>query len=205
LAGESPRAIMPTGSDDPAQLLTEYATAIAAANQSIIILVPDRAALNRVLKALATAGVSTTSIATIAADDGPEVRYRNWVRALRGQAKIVVGTRSAVFVPVPNLAAICIWDDWNETYLEPHAPYWHAREVAVLRSSAQDTALVVISASPSVDAVALMPWLAVVSRPEIWHQFAVRLKNRTQQLVGDYEFHNWRFRQSRRHLSLVQF
>ncbi|MBU6347492.1 MAG: primosomal protein N' [Actinomycetales bacterium] len=164
LAGQTPRAIMPTGSDNPATLLTEYATAIAAAKQSIIILVPDRAALNRVLTELAKSGVPKTAIASIAADDGPELRYRNWLAALRGTARIVVGTRSAIFVPVPELAAICIWDDWNETYLEPHAPYWHAREVAVLRSANQNTALVILGSSPSVDAVALMPWLAVVSR-----------------------------------------
>ena len=165
VARQAPRAVMPTGRDDPAKILTEYALTVANSNQGIIILVPDRTALDRVVAILQSAGCQLESLAVISADDGPELRYRNWLRALRGQARIVVGTRSAVFTPVPNLAAICIWDDWNETFLEPHAPYWHTREVAVLRSQLEETALLVLGSSPSIDAVALMPWLAAVSRP----------------------------------------
>jgi len=160
-----PRAIMPTGADDPAQILAEYATAIAAKKAGAIILAPDRAAIDRMVKALAAHGVPKTAVAVLAADDGPEVRYRNWLAALRGQALIVVGTRAAVFAPVQNLAAICMWDDWNETFLEPHAPYWHAREVAILRSQSEQTALLILGSAPSTDAVALMPWLALVARP----------------------------------------
>lgn len=162
---QAPRAIMPTGSDDGAKILAEYSTAVAASEQSVIVLVPDRAGIDRVLKALVQSGVPKSAVAVLAADDGAEIRYRNWVSALRGQARIIVGTRSAVFAPAQNLAAICIWDDWNETYLDPHAPYWHAREVAVLRSQNENTALLVLGSSPSTDAVSLMPWLALVARP----------------------------------------
>ena len=162
---QSPRAIMPTGADDPAQILAEYVTAIAQAKAGAIVLVPDRAAIDRVVKALVAHGVPKSALAVLAADDGPEVRYRNWLAALRGQTRIVVGTRSAAFAPVQNLSAICIWDDWNETFLEPHAPYWHAREVAILRSQNEQTALLVLGSAPSTDAVALMPWLAPVARP----------------------------------------
>lgn len=162
---QAPRAIMPTGSDDVAKILVEYATAVAANDQSVIVLVPDRASIDRVVKVLAQSDVSKSCVAVLAADDGSEVRYRNWVSVLRGQARIIVGTRSAVFAPAQNLAAICIWDDWNETFLEPHAPYWHAREVAVLRSQNENAALLVLGSSPSTDAVSLMPWLALVARP----------------------------------------
>ena len=162
---QAPRAIMPTGSDDVPQILVEYATAVAASNQSVIVLVPDRASIDRVVKVLAQSGVPKSCVAVLAADDGSEVRYRNWVSALRGQARIIVGTRSAVFAPAQNLAAICIWDDWNETFLEPHAPYWHAREVAVLRSQNENTALLVLGSAPSTDVVSLMPWMALVARP----------------------------------------
>ena len=162
---QAPRAIMPTGSDDVPRILAEYATAVATNDQSVILLVPDRAGINRVVQVLAQSGVPKSSVAVLAADDGAEVRYRNWVSVLRGQARIIIGTRSAVFAPAQNLAAICIWDDWNETYLEPHAPYWHAREVAVLRSQNENAALLILGSSPSTDAVALMPWLALVARP----------------------------------------
>ncbi len=162
---QAPRAIMPTGSDDVPKILAEYATAVAANGQSVIVLVPDRTGIDRVIKVLAQSGIPKPAVAVLAADDGAEIRYRNWVSVLRGQARIIVGTRSAVFAPAQNLAAICIWDDWNETFLEPHAPYWHAREVAVLRSQNENTALLVLGSSPSTDSVSLMPWLALVARP----------------------------------------
>jgi len=100
----------------------------------------------------------------LAADDGPSQRYRNWLSVLRGTASIVVGTRSAVFAPSKNLTAICVWDDWNETLSDPQAPYWHARDVAVLRSTQQNTALVFIGATMSVETCALMPWLVHVAK-----------------------------------------
>ena len=161
---QQPRAIVTTGGDNPAQLLAEYALSVANANQGVIIVVPDRAAIDRVLVALAQAGCPRDAVTTIAADDGPAKRYRNWLAALRGSAAIVVGTRNAVFAPIKNIGAICVWDDWNDSLADPQAPYWHARDVAVLRSAQQDTALVFIGATMSVETFALMPWLAHVSR-----------------------------------------
>ncbi len=161
---QQPRAIVTTGGDNPAQLLAEYAQSVASANQGVIIVVPDRAAIDRVLVALAQAGCPRDAVTTIAADDGPAKRYRNWLAALHGSAAIVVGTRNAVFAPIKNIGAICVWDDWNDSFADPQAPYWHARDVAVLRSAQQDTALVFIGATMSVETFALMPWLAHVSR-----------------------------------------
>lgn len=45
-----------------------------------------------------------------------------------------MGTRNAVFAPVVDLGAIVLWDDGDDVYREPHAPYWDAREVAAMRS-----------------------------------------------------------------------
>ena len=164
LAGEQPRAIVTTGGDNPASLLAQYAVAIARADKSTIITVPDRAAIDRILQELGNLDCPKESIAVLAADDGPSVRYRNWLAILRGNARIVVGTRNAVFAPAQNLAAVCIWDDWNDTLADPQAPYWHARDVAVLRSAQQNVALVLIGATMSVEACALMPWLVQVAK-----------------------------------------
>ena len=164
LAGEQPRAIVTTGGDNPASLLAQYAVAIARADKSTIITVPDRAAIDRILQELGNLDCPKESIAVLAADDGPSVRYRNWLAILRGNARIVVGTRNAVFAPAQNVAAVCIWDDWNDTLADPQAPYWHARDVAVLRSAQQNVALVLIGATMSVEACALMPWLVQVAK-----------------------------------------
>ena len=163
IAGQTPRAIVTTGQDNPAKLIAEYALSVAG-DRGVIAVVPDRAAIDRVVAALLELGTPKSAIAVLAADDGSATRYRNWLAVLRGSAQIVVGTRSAVFAPVKNLTAILIWDDWNETHTSPQAPYWNSRDVAVLRSSEESCALVLIGAAMSVQAHALQPWAVHIAR-----------------------------------------
>jgi primosomal protein N' (replication factor Y) len=164
IAGEAPRAIVTTGCDDPATLLAQYAITVSANRGKVVVIVPDRAAIDRVIESLHSQDCSKSAVAILAADDGPAQRYRNWLSVLRGAASIVIGTRSAVFAPIDDLTAICVWDDWNETLSDPQAPYWHARDVAVLRSAQQNTALVFIGATMSIETCALMPWLVHVAK-----------------------------------------
>jgi len=165
LSGDSPRALVTTGLDDPAEMLARYAMTIAHKDKSAILVVPDRAAIDRVIAALVSRGCPKSAVTIVAADDGPQRRYHSWLRTLRGEARIVIGTRSVVFAPANHLAAVCVWDDWNETLSDPHAPYWNARDVAVLRSAQQNTALLLIGSSTSTDASALMPWCVHLARP----------------------------------------
>ncbi|WP_344453292.1 primosomal protein N' [Actinocorallia aurantiaca] len=72
--------------------------------------------------------------AVLTAEAGPEKRYREWLRVLRGEARIVVGTRGAMLAPVRDLGLVVLWDDGDDVHAEPHAPYPHAREVLALRA-----------------------------------------------------------------------
>lgn len=164
LAGEHPRAIVTTGNDDVAAMIAQLAQASAHEAKPVLILAPDRTAVERLVKTLLANGVAQTAIAQLMADDGPEKRYRKWLCAHRGIAKIVIGTRASVFANIPNLNCIVVWDDWNDTYDDPQAPYWNARDVAILRSQLHPTAFVIIGTTVSTDAVSLMPWLAHVAR-----------------------------------------
>lgn len=164
IAGEAPRAIVTTGCDDPAVMLAQFAITVSANDGKVVVVVPDRAAIDRVVESLNINDCPKSAIAILASDDGPAQRYRNWLSVLRGTASIVIGTRSAVFAPLNKLSAICVWDDWNETLSDPQAPYWHARDVAAMRSSQQNAALVFIGATMSVETCALMPWLAHVAK-----------------------------------------
>mgnify|MGYP003336102053 CR=1 FL=1 len=121
----APRAVVTTGNDDPAELLAGYAHEVAG---GVILVAPDRSAVERIVAAFERRGVS--DIAVLLADDGPERRYRNWLRVLRGATRIAVGTRSAVFAPMPDLAAICVWNEWEDSLHDPQAPYWNVRDVA---------------------------------------------------------------------------
>lgn len=63
-----------------------------------------------------------------------EERYKIFLKALAGEIRLVVGLRSAVFLPLPNLKRIVIWDDGSDHYREDNQPYWHTREIAQIRA-----------------------------------------------------------------------
>ena len=90
----------------------------------------DVARLDR--RSTACSGRARTSYST--ADLGPAARYRAFLARLAGQVDIVVGTRAAAFAPVRELGLVAIWDDGDDLYAEPRAPYPHAREVLAMRA-----------------------------------------------------------------------
>ena len=99
------------------------------AGRGVLAVVPDQ----RDVDALSDAGVrhvDESRVVALSAGLGPAQRYRRWLAVLRGGARLVIGTRSAVFAPVHNLGLVIVWDDGDDTLAEPRAPYPHAREVA---------------------------------------------------------------------------
>ncbi len=64
------------------------------------------------------------------ADLGPAARYRSFLEALTGRARVVAGTRAAVFAPLPNLGLVAVLEDGDDSHAEQRAPYPHVREVA---------------------------------------------------------------------------
>ena len=124
-------------------------TALARESGGVIVVVPDAWDVQQLAAGL-TDCRETTAILT--SDLGPERRYREFCRVLRGGARLVIGTRAAVFAPVPDLALMIIWDDGDDLLWEPHAPYWNARDVAAVRSHVSGCALVLGSPARSADA-----------------------------------------------------
>ncbi|MEV5832351.1 primosomal protein N' [Nocardia sp. NPDC052112] len=126
--------------EDWARRLAELAAIVVARGRSAILMVPDQRDLDRVLaECVRLVGDSAVGLA---AGLGPAARYRRWLAALRGTARVIVGTRSSVFAPAVDLGLIAIWDDGDDTYAEPRAPYPHAREVAMLRAHETGAAFV---------------------------------------------------------------
>ncbi|MGW3276328.1 primosomal protein N' [Nocardia rhamnosiphila] len=128
--------------EDWARRLAELAAVVAAEGRSAILMVPDQRDLDRVLSECERL-VGDAAVG-LSAGLGPAARYRRWLAVLRGTARVVVGTRSAVFAPAVDLGLIAIWDDGDDTYAEPRAPYPHTREVAMLR--AHDTGAAFVAA-----------------------------------------------------------
>ncbi len=78
-------------------------------------------------------------------------RLDAYYRALRGEADIVVGTRSAVFAPVKNLGLIVMDEEQENTYKSDQNPKYHARDVARYRTAANNALLLLCSATPSLE------------------------------------------------------
>lgn len=116
-----------------AERLAEAAAVTVNAGQGVLAIMPDQADVDALHAAAATL-VPESRVVALSAGLGPAQRYRRWLAALRGQARLVIGTRSAVFAPVADLGLLLVWDDGDDNLAEPRAPYPHAREVAMLRA-----------------------------------------------------------------------
>ncbi|NGX58179.1 MAG: Primosomal protein N' [Chlamydiae bacterium] len=79
-------------------------------------------------------------------------RFDEWKRVQSGEAKIVIGPRSAIFSPVQNLGLIIVDEEHEQTYKQTEeSPYYNARDVAVMRGKFTDSTVILGSATPSLE------------------------------------------------------
>ncbi len=78
-------------------------------------------------------------------------RAEQWHRIRRGEARVVAGTRSAVFAPVGDLALIIVDEEQDSSYKQEETPRYHARDVAVMRAKMAGAVVVLGSATPSLE------------------------------------------------------
>lgn len=174
-AGSSPRAVWtalpgPVGSRWP-DAVAQAVQACLVGGRGALVVVPDARDVAQVCAALDLAGVpactpdSPGGYVRLAAEDGAAPRYRAFLAALRGRARVVVGTRAAAFAPVEDLGLVVCWDDGDDLHAEPRAPYPHVREVVRLRAELEGSAVLLAAHARSVEAQALVEsgWAREVS------------------------------------------
>lgn len=138
-----------------ADRLAEAAAATVRGGQGVLAIVPDQRDID-MLSSAALSRLEESAVVALAAGLGPSARYRRWLSVLRGQARLVIGTRSAVFAPVERLGLVMVWDDGDDSLAEPRAPYPHARDVAMLRAHQLRCAALIGGFSRTAEAQALV-------------------------------------------------
>jgi primosomal protein N' (replication factor Y) len=137
-----------TGSGKTAVYLAAM-QAVLAEGRSAILLVPEIGLTPAMAADLhQTFGAEVAILHSGLSDDE---RAEQWRRIHRGEARMVVGTRSAVFAPVADLALIVVDEEQDHSYKQEETPRYHARDVAVMRAKMAGAAVVLGSATPSLE------------------------------------------------------
>jgi primosomal protein N' (replication factor Y) len=123
---------------------------VLAADRGAIVLVPEIA----LVPALAQALVSRLGerVAILHSAIGESERALEWARILRGQARVAVGARSALFAPVRDLALVVVDEEHDPSYKQDRTPRYHARDLALVRAQRAGAVAVLATATPSLEA-----------------------------------------------------
>ncbi len=123
--------------------------AVLDAGRSAILLVPEIGLTPAVAADLHHIFGDEVAILHSALTD--KERAQQWHRIKSGDARMVVGTRSAVFAPVADLALIIVDEEHDSSYKQEETPRYHARDIAVMRAKMANATVVMGSATPSLE------------------------------------------------------
>ena len=129
-----------------------YLQAIAAeleAGRGAIVMVPEIALTPQTVQRFVSRFGNRIAVLHSALSDGE--RYDEWHRIRSGEARVVIGPRSAVFAPVKRLGLIVVDEEHETSYKQDETPRYHARDVAVMRGAIEGARVVLGSATPSLE------------------------------------------------------
>ena len=96
-------------------------------------------------------GASFEGVAVLHSALSDVERAREWWRVRNGEARVVVGTRSAIFAPVENLGLIIVDEEQESSYKQEETPRYHGRDVAIVRAKLENALALLGSATPSLE------------------------------------------------------
>ena len=133
------------------EVYLEIARTLIAEGLSVIYLVPEISLSSVVFSRLRA--FFGDHLAVYHSSLTPNQRLDTWIRFYRGEAKVVVGTRSAVFLPCPRLGMIVIDEEHDASYKEHRTPRYNARRIALRRSKEEGALVVMGSATPAMESM----------------------------------------------------
>ena len=139
-----------TGSGKTAVYIQLIKTCIAN-NKQAMLLVPEIALTPQLLGLMAA--YFGQAVAILHSSLPAAERYDQWKRVRSGEARVIVGTRSAVFAQCPDLGLIILDEEQEHSYKSENTPRYHAREIALWRGLKENALVLLGSATPSVESM----------------------------------------------------
>ena len=138
------------GSDhERQQLFRHVAVSLLQRGKQVLFLVPEVHQVEWLVKQFR--GVLSESVEGYHGKLSTYVRAERWEWIRQGQVQLVIGTRSALFLPLPDLGLIWLDQEEDASYKDEHLPYFHAREVARMRGVIEQSLVVYASSCPSLE------------------------------------------------------
>ena len=150
------------------EVFLSSAEKILSEGKGVIYLVPEIGLTPQVVEAAVARFGSTAAV--LHSGLTPSQRLSEWRRIMHKEARIVIGARSAIFAPVPDLGMIIIDEEHDASYKAGNSPRYHARQVAMHRCMSLGIPLVMGSATPSVEA-----WHSMNMNQIVCHKLTQRL------------------------------
>ena len=131
------------------EVYLRLAADVVRMGRSVLVLVPEIALTPAVAGAFRATFGDRVAIQHSGLSDGE--RHDQWHRIRRGEVDVVVGTRSAVFAPLPRLGAVIVDEEHDSSYKQEESPRYHGRDVAVMRARSANALAILGSATPSLE------------------------------------------------------
>ena len=125
------------------------AEATVAAGRSVLLLVPEIALVPALARAVAERFGARSAV--LHSGLGGAERHQEWERIRSGEASVVVGPRSALFAPLPDLGLVVVDEEQDLAYKQETSPRYHGRDLALVRARAAGAVALLVSATPSLE------------------------------------------------------
>jgi len=154
IAAEKPRVVLLHGvtGSGKTEIYLQAIAQVLARGKSALVLVPEIALTPQTVERFRARFIGQkVGVAVLHSHLSSGERHDQWQHIRSGQARIVIGARSAVFAPLRDLGIIVVDEEHEHSYKQEESPHYHARDVAVMRGHLERVVVVLGSATPSLE------------------------------------------------------